>query len=58
MTWENDYLSFFFFFGVEDYFITTNKSSQIMNMSDVRDTTTQGSRLSRKPLKKKNNLIQ
>ena len=41
---------FFFFL---DYFITTNKGPQITDMSDMRDKTTQGSRLSRQPLKKK-----
>ena len=48
---ENDYLSFFFFFCWRLFelhaFIATNKSSQITDLSDMRDKTTQGSRLSR-----------
>ena len=48
---ENDYLSFFFFWCWSLFefhaFITTKKSSQITDMSDMRDKKTQGSRLSR-----------
>ena len=49
---ENDYLMFFFFFlcwSLFEFhaFITTKKSSQITDMSDMRDKKTQGSRLSR-----------